>query len=270
MLWLPKFFGKKVVATIHGLDWQRSKWGNFASFVLKFGEKQAVKHADEIIVLSHNVQNYFKENYGRDTVFIPNGITKPEIKAAEKITERWGVVKDSYILFLARLVPEKGAHYLIEAYRQLHTDKKLVIAGGNSHSAEYVSKIHRIAEKDENIILTNFVQGQELDELYSNAWVFVLPSDIEGMALSLLEAMSYGNCCLVSDIQENMEVVEDKAVSFKKSNVDDLKKQLQNLLIHPETVAAYKTQSREFICRKYDWDRVTERTIEVYKKLLSK
>lgn len=270
MLWLPKLLGKKIVTTIHGLDWQRSKWGNFASFVLKFGEKQAVKHADEIIVLSHNVQNYFKENYGRETVFIPNGITRPKIKKTERITQRWGLVKDGYILFLARLVPEKGAHYLIEAYRQLHTDKKLVIAGGNSHSAEYVSRIYQAAEKDENIILTNFVQGQELDELYSNAWVFVLPSDVEGMALSLLEAMSYGNCCLVSDIQENMEVVEDKAVSFKKSNVEDLKKQLENLLAHPETVAAYKAESREFICRKYDWDRVTEQTIEVYKKVLRK
>ena len=270
MLWLPKLFGKKVVATIHGLDWQRSKWGNFASDVLKFGEEQAVKHADEMIVLSRNVQNYFKENYDRETIYIPNGITRPDIKAADKITEKWGLKKDEYILFLARLVPEKGAHYLIEAYRKLSTDKKLVIAGGNSHSTEYVSQIHRIAEQDQNIILTNFVQGQELEELYSNAWVFVLPSDIEGMSLSLLEAMSFGNCCLVSDIQENVEVVEDKAVTFKKSDVDDLKKQLESLLAHPETVAAYKAASRDFICKKYDWDKITEQTMEVYRKVLNK
>lgn len=270
MLWLQKIFRHKVVATIHGLDWQRSKWGNFASFVLRFGERQAVKHADEIIVLSRNVQNYFKETYGRNTVFIPNGITRPNIKAAEKITERWGLEKDGYILFLARLVPEKGAHYLIEAYRKLDTDKKLVIAGGNSHSAEYVSKIRRTAENDENIILTGFVQGQELEELYSNAWVFVLPSDVEGMALSLLEAMSFGNCCLVSDIRENTEVVEDKAAVFRKSDVSDLRKQLRNLLEHPETVAAYKAESREYICRKYDWDKVTEQTIEVYQRLIDK
>lgn len=267
MLWLPKLFGKKIVATIHGLDWQRAKWGNFASFILKFGEKQAVKHADEIIVLSHNVQNYFKETYGRDTIYIPNGINRPDLKEADIITKKWGLHKDGYILFLARLVPEKGVHYLIEAYRKLSTDKKLVIAGGNSHSTEYVSKIHRIAQRDENIILTNFVQGQELDELYSNAWVFVLPSDVEGMALSLLEAMSFGNCCLVSDISENTEVVEDKAAVFKKSNVADLKRQLEDLLAHPEKVAAYKEASRDFICKKYDWDRVTEQTIEVYQRI---
>lgn len=270
MLWLQKLFGKKIVATIHGLDWQRSKWGNFASYVLKFGERQAVKHADEIIVLSHNVQNYFKEEYGRDTVFIPNGISRPDIKEAERITEKWGLEKDGYILFLARLVPEKGAHYLIEAYRELAADKKLVIAGGNSHSAEYVSQIHQTAQNNENIILTGFVQGQELEELYSNAWVFVLPSDVEGMALSLLEAMSFGNCCLVSDIRENAEVVEDKAITFKKSDVGDLRKQLEYLLAHPETVIDYKEASREFICEKYDWDKVTEQTIEVYQKLINK
>lgn len=270
MLWMQKMFRNKVVATIHGLDWQRSKWGNFASYVLRFGERQAVKHADEIIVLSHNVQSYFKKTYGRDTIYIPNGITRPNIKPAEKITEKWGLEKDGYILFLARLVPEKGAHYLIEAYSKLVTDKKLVIAGGNSHSAEYVSRIHRTAENNDNIILTGFVQGQELEELYSNAWVFVLPSDVEGMALSLLEAMSFGNCCLVSDIRENTEVVENKAVTFRKSDVSDLKRQLEDLLAHPETVAAYKAGSREFICRKYDWDTVTEQTIEVYHKLINK
>lgn len=268
MLWIPKLFGKKVVVTIHGLDWQRSKWGNFASKVLKFGEKQAARYADEIIVLSKNVQQYFRKEYGRETVYIPNGINKPEIRQAEKIRERFGLQKDSYILFLARLVPEKGVHYLIEAYQKLQTDKKLVIAGGNSHSAEYVAQIHKIAESDNNIIMTGFVQGQELEELYSNAYLFVLPSDIEGMALSLLEAMSYGNCCLVSDIPENTEVVEDKAVCFKKSDVSDLCKQLEFLLSHQEVTESYKQSSREYICNKYDWDCVTDQTIEIYEKIM--
>lgn len=268
MLWIPKLFGRKVVATIHGLDWQRSKWGNFAAKVLKFGEKQAAKHADAVIVLSKNVQRYFKEIYGRDTVYIPNGISCPVIKPAEKIKEKWGLEKDGYILFLARLVPEKGVHYLIEAYQQLQTDKRLVIAGGNSHSTEYVAHIHEAAAADDRIIMTGFVQGQELEELYSNAYLFVLPSDIEGMALGLLEAMSYGNCCLVSDIPENTEVVEDKAVSFKKADVSSLRKELEFLLNHREVVDAYRKESRDYICSKYDWDSVTERTIEIYEQVM--
>lgn len=265
MLWIPKLFGIHVVATIHGLDWQRAKWGNFASKVLKFGEKMAAKHADEVIVLSRNMQEYFKETYGRDTLYIPNGINRPELKPVDLIKERYGLTKEGYILFLARIVPEKGLHYLIEAFESLDTDKKLVIAGGSSHSNEYVKQIHDMASKDNRIIFTDFVHGQCLEELYSNAYVFVLPSDIEGMALSLLEAMSYGNCCLVSDIKENTEVVEESAVTFEKSNVKDLEERLRELLQNPQKVQSYKKRSQDFICDKYNWERVVEETMKLYK-----
>lgn len=264
MLGVPKLFGKRVIATIHGLDWQRAKWGNFATRVLKFGEKQAAKKADEVIVLSKNVQEYFREQYGRETIFIPNGIDRPVKRESREITERFGLKGNDYILFLARLVPEKGAHYLIEAYKQLKTDKKLVIAGGGSHAAEYMQKIHRYVEENDNIIMTGFVQGGLLEELYSNAYLFVLPSDVEGMALSLLEAMSYGNCCLVSDIPENMEVVEDNAASFRKGSIEDLKERLEYLLSDSETVEKYKASASQFICEKYNWEEVVDKTIQVY------
>lgn len=263
-LFLPKLLGIRVVATIHGLDWQRAKWGNFASRVLKFGEKMAARHADEVIVLSKNVQQYFLNTYGRETHFIPNGICRPEIREAKEITEKYGLQKGGYILFLARLVPEKGLHYLIEAYSQIETDKKLVIAGGSSHSADYIRQVKEMAEKDDRILMTGFVQGRVLEELYSNAYLFVLPSDVEGMALSLLEAMSYGNCCLVSDIRENIEVVEDHAFSFRRSDAADLKEKLSMLLQNPQLVAEYQSKSRDFICTKYNWDDVVQRTEELY------
>lgn len=264
MLWLPKLFGKRVVATIHGLDWQRSKWGNFASRVLKFGEKMASRHADEIIVLSANMQDYFKKTYGRDTVYISNGIARQERVKAKKIAKKWNLHEEEYILFLARIVPEKGAHYLIEAYKQLRTDKKLVIAGGSSHSMDYFQELKALAGQNENIIFTDFVGGRDLEELFSNAYVFVLPSDVEGMAIGLLEAMSYGNCCLVSDIPENTEVVENKAISFKRSNVQDLKKQLEELIADPEKVKQYKKEAADFICQKYNWDCIVDKTVDVY------
>lgn len=266
MLWLPKLLGIRVVATIHGLDWQRAKWGNFASYILKTGEKTAARYADEIIVLSHNVQAYFKETYKRETHFIPNGVKCPEYREVREISKKYGLEKNRYILFVARLVPEKGLHYLIEAFRMLDTDMKLVIAGGSSHSFEYMEKIKMMATSDERIIMTDFVQGRVLEELYSNAYVFVLPSDIEGMAISLLEAMSYGNCCLVSDIKENMEVVEDKAAVFKKGSVVSLKEKLDELLKYPETVEQYKEESQKFICSKYSWEDVLTRTLSLYNK----
>ena len=264
MLWLPKLFGIHTVATIHGLDWQRSKWGDFAAKVLKFGEKIAARYADEVIVLSKNMQDYFGEKYNRETKFIPNGINRPEIRTADLISQQYGLEKNGYILFLARIVPEKGLHYLIEAYSQITTEKKLVIAGGTSHSHEYMSQIKEMASKDDRIIMTDFVHGHCLEELYSNAYIFVLPSDVEGMALSLLEAMSYGNCCLVSDIQENTEVVDDYAETFKKGNIMDLKEKMNELLNAPEVVRNYQKISRDYICDKYNWDKVVDETLNLY------
>ena len=270
MLWLPKLFGKKVMATIHGLDWQRAKWGNFASRVLKFGEKMAAKYADEVIVLSQSMQEYFRKEYGRETVFIPNGINKPELVPAEEITEKWGLKKDEYILFLARIVPEKGVHYLLEAFSQIETDKKLVIAGGSSHSNEYTKQITEMAQHDPRVVLTHFVQGRKLEELYSNAYCFVLPSDVEGMAISLLEAMSYGNCCIVSDIPENMEVVGEYALSFEKGNVASLKQTLETVITNTELVNQYKAESQDYICGRYHWDTVAEKTLRLYEKVRNK
>lgn len=267
MLWLPKLLRKRCIATIHGIDWQREKWKNgFGSKYIHFGEKIAVKYADEIIVLSKGVQDYFIKTYGRDTKFIPNGVNRPVIIEAKLIEEKFGLKKGSYILFLGRLVPEKGLRYLINAFKKVKTNKKLVIAGGASDTDSFMEELKELAKGDERILFTGFVQGKMLDELYSNAYIYTLPSDLEGMPLSLLEAMSYGNCCLTSDIAECTEVVEDKAVLFKKSDVEDLKDKLQQLCDCPEEVKKYNETAAEFICKKYNWDAITEETLELYRK----
>lgn len=270
-LWIPHLFHKKIIVTIHGLDWQRSKWGGFASKFIKRGEKEAVKYADEIIILSKNVEKYFKESYNRNTVFIPNGVNKPIIREPNKIKEKWNLNENEYILFLARIVPEKGLDYLIEAYKNLKTDKKLVIAGGGSDTNEYVHSIKEKVKGNPNIIMTGFVQGETLEELYSNCYLYCLPSDVEGMPLSLLEAMSYGKQCLVSDIEENTSVVEDYGYTFKKGNVEDLTVQLDKLLNNKLDVESNKNLKKEdiqkFILDKYNWDDITKKTEELYKKI---
>lgn len=265
MLWLPKLFGKKCVATIHGLDWKREKWKGFAEKYIKFGEKTAVKYADEIIVLSKGVQGYFYNKYGRKTVFIPNGVTRPGKVNADIITKKWALSKDSYILFLGRLVPEKGIRYLIEAFRKVRTDKRLVIAGGSSDTDKFTKELKDLAGDDKRILFTGFVQGKTLEELYSNAYIYCLPSDLEGMPLSLLEAMSYGNCCLTSDISECAEVLEDKGVTFKKADITDLKNKLQELCDNKDIVEKYKSTACDFICNKYSWRDVVDKTLNVYR-----
>ena len=263
--WLPKLFGKKVVVTIHGIDWQREKWkSGFGSKFIRQGEKNAVKYADEIIVLSKGVQDYFMDTYGRKTHFIPNGVNRPEIQNAEFIMDKFGLDKDSYILFLGRIVPEKGIRYLIEAFKQVKTEKKLVIAGGSSDTDSFMQELKTLAQEDDRIVFTGFVQGQMLEELYSNAYVYTLPSDLEGMPLSLLEAMSYGNCCLISDIPENTEVVHEKAMWFEKENAMDLQKKLQMLLNDSELVKKYKTEAAPYILERYSWDIVVDQMLRVY------
>lgn len=266
MMWLPKLFGKRCVATIHGLDHQRAKWGRFASRYIKSGEKCAVRRADEIIVLSENVKQYFLDTYNRETVFIPNGVNRPCVVDLCEIKEKFGLEKDQYILYLGRLVPEKGVKYLIEAFKNVKTDKKLVIAGGSSDTALYEQELKDLASDDDRVIFTGFIQGRPLEELYSNAYIYVLPSDLEGMPLSLLEAMSYGNCCLTSDIPECAGVVADKGVTFKKGDISDLRNVLQSLCDEPQRVDKYKAEASDYICSKFNWDDVTASTLELYAK----
>lgn len=269
MMWIPKLFRKKCVVTIHGLDWQREKWKNgLGSKYIKFGEKVAAKFADEIIVLSKGVQDYFLETYERETVLIPNGVNKAQLLEPKEIKEKYKLDTNSYILFLARIVPEKGLRYLIEAFKQVQTDKNLVIAGGASDTNSFMKEVKEMAKNDGRIIFTGFVHGQTLQELYSNSYIYTLPSDLEGMPLSLLEAMSYGNCCIVSSIPECVDVIEDKAVIFPKGNVDALRDKLQYLCDNEEVIWKYKREASDFICKKYNWDDVADLTLQLYKKMI--
>ena len=268
-MWIPKMFGKRCVATVHGLDWQREKWGNsFASKYIKFGERVMVKCADEIIVLSESAKDYFKETYNRETVLIHNGIEKPIKKEADKITELYALSKGEYICMVSRLTAEKGVHYLIDAYNRVKTDKKLVIAGDTSDTDEYVKLLKEKAASNPNIIFTGFISGDVLKEIYSNAYLVTLPSDIEGMSLSLLEALAYGNAVLCSDIPENTLVTEDKAMHFKKSDTEDLADKLQMMCDDENTVNKLKNGVDEFILSKYNWNDVAAATHNLYKKVL--
>ena len=267
-LWIPKLFGKKCVATVHGLDWQREKWGKgFASKYIKFGEKILAKYADEVIVLSQAAYDYFKETYNRETTIIHNGISRPQRKDAQIITKQYGLQKNEYISVVSRLTAEKGIHYLIDAYSRITTDKKLVIAGDTSDTDDYVRMLKEKAAGNPNIIFTGFVTGDILNEIYANAYINVLPSDLEGMSLCLLESLAYKNALLCSDIPENTAVAEDKAMYFKKGNIEDLAEKLKMLCDDSELVENLRDGADEFILNKYSWQDVAADTCALYKKI---
>ena len=269
LCWLPRLFGKKVVVTIHGLDHQREKWGKLASAYILRGEKSAVCYAHKIIVLSEGMKTYFREKYGRETVLIPNGIDPVENKTADEITKKFGLAFQEYILFVGRLDPGKGIRYLLEAYQKLKTDKKLVIVGGSSDTDDYVKQLHEMTVDNPSVIFTGFQQGQILEELYSNAYLYVLPSDHEGMPLTLLEAMNYGCCCVTSDIAECSDVLNGSGVTFPCGNSDALREVLQDLCDHPEKTEALRSEARKEVSSKYTWEEITAQTHKLYSELLA-
>ncbi len=262
---LPRLWGMKTVVTVHGLDWQREKWGRFATWVLRRCEYTAVNFPDRTIVVSKALREYFQQTRDVYVTYIPNGTVLPHVREPEKIREM-GIEPGKYILFVGRLVPEKGCHYLLDAYRKLDTNLELIVAGGTSFSTDYVDSLH--AKGGPKVRFLGYVYGDVLDELYSNARMFVLPSDIEGLPIALLEAMSFGNCCLTSDIAENLEVVGDCGATFRQGDVDDLADKLKALLTNPERCRAMGDRARRHVLETYDWDGVTLHTEGIYYSLM--
>lgn len=268
MIWLPKLFKIPVVATIHGLDWKRAKWGDFATKYLLLGERIAARYADEIIVLSKDMQRYFWETYGRETHYLNNGIQVHDSVLPDKI-KKFGLREKNYILYLGRIVPEKGIHHLIHAFSSIDTDVKLVIAGNADKTNSYAASICEQAEHDERIVMTGFVEGQMLQELYSNCIAYVLPSDIEGMAITMLEAMSYGAHCIFSDIPENREVAGEYARYFPVGDVAALREQLLHAIsLQEEEHADNSKKEIAYIKEKFGWEPVVDSTLEIYKKAM--
>ena len=269
MIPVAKLFGAKCAAMLHGIDSQRAKWKGFGRAYLRMGEKAAAARADVCFVLSENMRSYIRKTYGTGSQVIWNGaetIGLPADPYKEGAGLRqFGLEKDGYILSLVRIVPEKGIHYLIRAFRECRTDKKLVIAGGVDPACRgYYEKLQSLAAGDPRILFTGYVQDPVVSELYRNASVFVLPSDLEGMAHSLLEAMAAGCCCLVSDIPENSSVLGEHGATFRKGDPEDLRNTLQELLDDPEKAARYREGAASYILERYSWDSCVDQIEAVF------
>ena len=261
---LARRAGIRTVATIHGLDWQRAKWGKLASTYIKMGERAAATKADGLIVLSKSAQSYFQDVYGRRSTFIPNGIEQKRPRPASRIKDKWGLDAGSFLLYLGRLVPEKRPELLIEAFKELDTEKRLVIAGGGSDTSGYEASLREAAQGDPRVLFTGFVDGEPLEELYSNCYAYVLPSDVEGMPMSLLEAMAYGCCCVTSDIPECADVLAGNGVTFEKGSADSLRSTLRDLLADAGRADVLGAAAKAHVEKTYNWDSVVERTLAVY------
>lgn len=271
---LPKLRRAKIIVTVHGLDWQRAKWGTGGKLALQSGDWMMGHTSSAIISVSKNLKRYYESKYRKEVFFVPIGFSPPKLLQLDQMNSKFGLEPGKYILFLNRLVPEKGIHYLIEAFKNIKRDDfKLVIAGESFQGDKYFASLRDRAKDDSRIVFTGYVTRNEVHELYTNAYLFVLPSELEGMPAVILESLSHSCPVLVSDIDECVDLIQRDGHCYgfihKKKDAADLEHQLRYLLDHPEKVDEMRRPGFDYVSRYYSWDKAVEMTYDVYKHVLN-
>ena len=264
-LWLAKLLGKKVVVTVHGLNYKTPKWKGFGAKYIKFGERLTMRYADEVIVLSRSIQDYFEGEYARRCVYIPNGLSMPENVEDDSALDRFGLRGRDFLLCVSRLVPGKGLEMLIDAFRELDTAALLVIAGDSEQVEDFKRALKDRAKGDERVVFTGMLGKEDLSTLYSQARLFVFPSEAEGMPMALLEAMWFDCPCLVSDISENVEVLNGSGWTFSVGDLDSLAERLVILC----SSFPKRCDTRKIVKREHDWQSVADDVKKLYGGLIA-
>lgn len=273
--WIIKIFKRKtiLITTFHCQDYFHQKWGWFARTSLRLGEYVSCRIPDKTIVVSKSLIQYVKDKYHRDVEYIPNGAAA-HFNSGTKVLERWGLRDKKYILSQGRLIRHKGVQYLIEAFKKLEdtakipNNFKLVIVGDGFHTEDYVQYLHKISEGRNSIVFTGIQNNGSMEQLFSHAYVFVQPSESEGLSITLLEAMAYGIAPLVSNIQENLDATRGIGFTFRSKDVDDLSEKLAYILNQPAEVEASGEKAKTMVEKEYSWDAIVDKTLELYRNLI--
>jgi glycosyltransferase involved in cell wall biosynthesis len=271
--WLPRLVGRATLCTLHGQDWRAPKWSSFASLALKGGEWSACHLASRATCVSRTYQMDLQGRHGVAVNCVPNGVGPISPLPLVAARERFNLSPQEYVIFVGRLTPGKNIHHLLEAYRSVSTEKKLVIVGGGSHTSGYVDQLHRLAGVDKRVILTGPLHGPLLAELWSNAYLFCFPTAHEGMPVALLEALAYGVPPLVSNIPENLEVISDGqgvcGLTFPMGSVLHLADQLRFAINNPDAIARFRVAGPALVADRYSWDWAAERIAAIYLALVN-
>lgn len=263
---LVRLLGLKVVVTNHGHDYDREKWKYIAKIILRLGEFLGSSFATKLIAVSQQIKKQLKKKYNKDSFYIPNGVTIPQKTPAGHTLRQHGLTEGKYILAAGRLVPEKGFHDLLDAFKDIDTDWKLVIAGDADHEDDYSRSIKKKAKKDHRVVLTGFITGNTLSEIFSNAGFFILPSYHEGLPLTILEAMSYDLPVLASNIPANMELIINEDDAFPPGNIKIMKNKISEFIESPNKGKVISANKKR-IKNEFNWDRIAEETMSVYEKV---
>lgn len=277
LAWIPRVFrpSARVIITLHSLDRFHQKWNRCARFFLKLGERAACVFAHETITVSRSLERYAKHTLHRDTRYIPNGVTIPTHKEDQKLITPFGLSKGEYIVMISRLVPHKGAHILVEAFKKLKERNpgnreiqklKLAIVGGAAYTDAYIRELHLSASAMNDVVFTDFQKGDTLGALYRYARVMVHPSLNEGLPITVLQAMSYGLPVLLSSISEHREIIDDREVLFGENDVQSLVHALEHFMkLHSEERVQLGKRNKAIVQEKYDWENIVEKTEAIYR-----
>lgn len=266
--WIPRLLKRRarVIVTFHSQDRFHQKWGWIARQYLHLGEIAACWFPHATIAVSHVIQVYCRKYYKRQIIYIPNGATVQRVENSDEL-EKFDIDSNEYILNVSRLVPHKGQHYLIQAFRRLDTNKKLVLVGAPSYTIDYLKELKALSGDDPRIIFTGYQSGDALKQLFAHAYLYVQPSESEGLPVVVLESMSFGTPVLVSDIPENLEAMHHAGFSFKNMNVEDLTEKLNSLFAHPEVVTDAAKKVQDVIKNEFNWSVITDKTEALYRSV---
>ena len=262
--WIPRIAGRKALLEGHGFEWKRTKYSPFQQKIMHLMEWLTAKMHKNILVVSDEQRDYFASHYSRSCVTIPTAVNMPDSNDVDSdILSRYKVEQGRYFLYLGRLVQDKNPDYLIKAFQKANTtDYKLVIAGSNDQQPEYVEYLHKLAQSDSNIIFTGAVYGADKNTLLRHSAAFCIPSTIEGLAITLLEAMSYGLVCIASDIPSNREGLSNNGIWVTAEDVDSLAEKIEYVISNTDALSHIKELNRRRVEQNFTWDIIAKRYVE--------
>ncbi len=265
---LARLLGLRVTVTHHGPDYDRQKWGRFARFALRLGERFGMRYSNARIVISRVIATIVKQAHSCSSHLVPNGVVLPEIPASSDALNPFGLESGKYVVLVSRLVPEKRHLDLIEAFnRAAIPGWKLAIVGASDHPDAYVLDVLAKAKASPNVVCTGLQTGSVLRELYGHAGLFVLPSSHEGLPIALLEALSYGLPVIASDIPANLEVGLPSHQYYPLGDVAALSSLMQEFSRHEISKDSRETL-RTWVAGRFDWKKIAEQTLGVYRSIV--
>jgi len=259
-----RLFGKKVFISQDGVDWKRDKWPWYGKLYLRFSAFLTSRLPSQVIFDNVIAKKLFEDKFNKKFEFIPFGAEVEPVAADDAIFEKFGLEKGGYYLFVGRFIPDKGLHYLIPAFNNSNSTKKLVLIGGSPNPSPYEKEIQSMANS--RVVFAGYVYGADVTRMMMNAFCYIQPSDVEGLSPVVLTVMGLGVPLIVSDIEENLYAVQDTATTFEKQGIESLTDKINEAESDYDRMLMLAEKAKIRALKEFNWDKVTDDHIEIFSK----